>query len=184
MHRKQNLQNAATNAAPTKPQVLELLLDQLADVRGQASGRKLNFQYTGEGAVEIIWNLPVFGPIVKYRGRFEVTELSCAPQSRVQRCNLTYTETSSTTREIPVPPAGINRQHTADFDWTEAGLQSANLKLSLAKSHEGWLAQERAASEKVGDRQVRWFECAERVRGGSSRISDKALERECGFKPY
>ena len=184
LQRKQNLQNAATNAAPTKQQVLELLLDQLADVRGQAGGKKLNFQHTGEGAVAIIWNMGVFGPVVKYRGLFEVTELNCAPQSRVQRCSLTYTETSSTTREIPMPPAGINRQHTADFDWTEVGLQSANLKLSLAKSHEGWLAQERAASKRIGDRQVRWFECAERVRGGSRRISDKALERECGFKPY
>jgi hypothetical protein len=178
--RKRNLENAATNAAPTSDEVRNLVIDYLiADRQGSSSpyaaerrnGNQMRFTIT----------MPVVGTMQTYLAEVNLDSLRCKPVARKQMCDLEYSErTLDGANSVFSPTGDVNRKHHAEFSWSEEGLQSAGLKVAIVSAHKAWHDRVNAILEKRAAIHRAWSECKDRL---GFNASDKTVSRICGWEP-
>lgn len=176
--RKRYQQNAANNTAPTSEDMLDLVFTSLIAERDDkvSSYKRINGSQLRQTRT-----LPVLGTFQVYLADIQLKSMRCTPANGRQTCELEYSEvTLAGADTIHAPWANTNRKHRVEVNWTEDGLQSAQLVAGMKAAHKPWHDAVNAQLKKQNEAHDRWSECAGRYGFNTPRAT---VNRYCGFEP-
>lgn len=176
--RKRYQQNAASNAAPTSEDMLELIFNSLIAERDD---KVSSYKRVNGNQLRQTRTLPVLGTFQVYLADIQLKSMRCTPSKGQQTCELEYSEVTLAGEDtIHAPWANTNRKHRVDVNWTDDGLQSAQLLAGMKTAYKPWHDAVNAQLAKQNEAHSRWYECKQRLGYNASRST---VSRVCGFEP-